>query len=111
MKRVSEPSSEANDDSIVKHEGLLNEKKSENKYFQEVWQVWKENTGICLSLTNKTKLPWRRTSTNYKSSQSLEDKATGDVPKSNHQDQITSQEESDDIENDHVAKKKVISEK
>ena len=29
----------------------------------------------------------------------------------NHQDQITSQEESDDIENDHVAKKKVISEK
>lgn len=28
------------------------------------------------------------------------------MPKNNHQDQITSQEESDDIENDHVAKKK-----
>ena len=36
LKRVPEPSSEAYDDSIIKQEGLLNEKRSENEYFQEV---------------------------------------------------------------------------
>ena len=96
METVPEPSSEANDDNIVKQKGMLSEKTSEDEYFSRMKRYY----------------PGEEQPKPEHTRQSLDDKSTGNVPGSSHEDPmicymvtdstLTSKEESYDNENHHL---------